>query len=121
MATHLRGPGQASNKTTAPALLDALTLAGDVVAHRGCNARAVIDLIEACGAKASIPGQSNLRTRRSVDRRLYRQRNLVERFFNRPKRFRAIATRCHKRAGNFLAAIAPAATGLWIRHYESMT
>ena len=102
-------------------LLDGLALAGDVVAGRGCFGRAVIEAIEASGAKAHIPGQSNLRTRRPVDRRLYRQRNLVERFFNGLEHFRAIATRCHQRARNFLAAIALAAIRLWIRYYESTT
>ncbi len=37
---------------------------------------------------------------------LYRQRNLVERFFNKLKHFRGIATRDHKLARNLLAAIA---------------
>jgi uncharacterized membrane protein YeaQ/YmgE (transglycosylase-associated protein family) len=36
---------------------------------------------------------------------VYRQRNLVERFFNRIKQFRGIATRYDKDPDNFLAAI----------------
>ncbi len=114
-------PGQASDKTTTPELLRGLSLAGDVVADRGYYARAIIDMIEARGANAHIPSQSNVRVRRSVDPRLYRQRNLIERFFNKLKHFRAIATRYHKLARNFLAAIALAATRLWIKHYESTT
>jgi len=114
-------PGQASDKTTAPELLGGLALAGDVVADRGYYAQAIIDMIQALGAKAHIPSQSNVRVRRSVDPRLYRRRNLVERFFNRLKHFRAIATRYHKLARNFLAAIALASTRLWIKHYESTT
>ena len=114
-------PGQASDKTTAPVLLDGLALAGDVVADRGYHARAVINLIEARGARAHIPSQRNVRVRRSVDPALYRQRNLVERFFNKLKHFRAIATRYHKLARNFLAAIALASFRIWVRHYESMS
>jgi transposase len=114
-------PGQASDKTTAPDLLDGLALDGDVVADRGYFARAIIDLIEARGGKAHIPSQSNVRVRRSVEPELYRQRNLVERFFNKLKHFRAIATRYHKLARNFLAAIALAAVRLWVKHYESTT
>jgi transposase len=49
---------------------------------------------------------------RSVDRELYRQRNLVERFFNKLKHFRRIATRYDKTARNFLAATLLAATRL---------
>ncbi|NBC97241.1 MAG: transposase, partial [Deinococcus-Thermus bacterium] len=37
------------------------------------------------------------------------------------KHFRAIATRYHKLARNFLAALALASIRLWIRHYESTT
>ncbi len=114
-------PGQASDKTTAPELLEGLLLSGDVVADRGYFARAIIEMIERRGATAHIPSQSNVRVRKSVDPSLYRQRNLVERFFNKLKHFRAIATRYHKLARNFLAAIAVAAIRIHIRHYESTT
>ena len=112
-------PGQASDKTTTPMLLDGLSLRGDVVADRGYFARSIIELIEAGGGTAHIPSQSNVRVRRSVDLKIYRERNLVERFFNRLKQFRRIATRYDKLARNFLAALALASTRLWIRHYES--
>ncbi|ODT75277.1 MAG: hypothetical protein ABS76_34625 [Pelagibacterium sp. SCN 64-44] len=65
--------------------------------------------------------QSNVRIVRSVDPELYRKRNMIERFFNRLKHFRGIATRYFKTAANFLAAIHLAAARLWIRSYESTT
>lgn len=108
-------PGQASDKTTAPELVGPLALRGNVVADRGYFGRAVIEAIEASGATAHIPSQSNVRVVRSVDRELYRERNLIERFFNRLKHFRGIATRYFKTAANFLAAIHLAAVRLWIR------
>jgi transposase len=114
-------PGQASDKTTFPLLVDGLPLAHDVVADRGFFARAIIDLIEAKGATAHIPSQSNVRVRRVVDRKIYRERNLVERFFNKLKHFRRIATRFDKLARNYLAAVLMAATRLWTRAYESTT
>ena len=114
-------PGQASDKTTFPALVDGLRLADDVVADRGFFARAIIDLIEASGAKAHIPSQTNVRVRRIVDLAVYRQRNLVERFFNKLKHFRRIATRYDKLARNFLAALVLASSRLWRRAYESTT
>lgn len=113
--------GQASDKTTAPELVAPLALTGDVVADRGYFARAVTEAIEASGATAHIPSQSNVRIVQTVDRALYRQRNVVERFFNRLKHFRAIATRYQKLARNFLAAVLLASTRLWLRHYESTT
>lgn len=60
-------PGQASDKTTAPELLAPLTLRGDVVADRGYFGQAVIAAIQASGATAHIPSQSNVRIVRSVD------------------------------------------------------
>ena len=50
---------------------------------------------------------------------LYRDRNRVERFFNRIKQSRRIATRYDKLAANFLAFIKLAAICLWLSVYES--
>ena len=58
---------------------------------------------------------------RTVDRALYRERNRIERFFNRLKHFLGIAKRYFKTATNFLAAIHLASARLWIKHYESTT
>ena len=98
-----------------------MPLAQDVVADRGFFARTIIEQIEAGGAKAHIPSQSNVRIRQVVDRDIYRQRNLVERFFCKLKHFRRIATRYDKLARNFLAAVLLASTRLWLRTYESTT
>ncbi len=51
---------------------------------------------------------------------LYKQRNLIERFFNKIKHFRRIATRYEKRASNDLAMIKLAAIRIWLRNKESM-
>ena len=114
-------PGQASDKTTAPVLLEGLRLARDVVADRGYDARAVIEIIEAGGATAHIPTQRDRNHQRSVDRMIDRQRNLIERFFNKLKHSRRIAARYDKLARNFLAAIPLASIRLRIKHYEPTT
>lgn len=114
-------PGQASDKTTAPDLVRPLGLTGDVVGDRGYFGQAVIAAIEASGATAHIPSQSNVKVVRSVDHAIYRERNRIERFFNRLKHFRGIATRYFKTAENFLAALYLASSRLWMRHYESAT
>jgi hypothetical protein len=44
-----------------------LRLARDVIADCGFFSRAIIELIEAHGAIAHIPSQSNVRVRRVVD------------------------------------------------------
>ena len=45
----------------------------------------------------------------------------MERFFNKLKRFRGIATRYDKKSENFLAAIKLASARIWIRSYKSKT
>jgi len=112
--------GQAHDTVAAPALLAGLGCR-HVVVDRGYDARSLLDLIKAAGAKAHIPTQRDRLVLRSVNRRIYRQRNLVERYFNKLKHFRRIATRFDKLARNFLAAAALASARLWTRTYESTT
>ncbi len=102
-----------------PDLLAGLPTPAAVVADRGYDSNAVLDLIVRSGAQASIPSCSRRIVRRSVDPAIYRQRNLIERFFCRIKQFRRIATRFDKLARNFLSAVLLAATRLWLRTYES--
>jgi transposase len=112
--------GQSSDKTVAPILLEGLKPKRDLIADRGYDARAIIDLVESRGGRAHIPTCRDRKVQRSVDHALYRQRNLIERFFNKLKHFRRIATRYDKTARNFLAAVMLAATRLWAR-FESTT
>lgn len=53
-------------------------------------------------------------------RRLYKRRNAVERFFNKRKHFRAVATRYDKRDDNYLATVKLAALRIWMRFNESV-
>ena len=112
--------GQSSDKTIAPILIERLKPGRDLVADRGYDARAIIELVESNGGRAHIPTCRDRKVQRSVDHALYRQRNLIERFFNKLKHFRRIATRYDKTARNFLAAVLLAATRLWIR-FQSTT
>ncbi len=112
-------PGQTSDKAAVGALLAAHPAPGDVVADRGYDARAILDLIAAHGRCGHIPTQRGRKVQRPVDAALYRQRNLVERFFNKLKHFRKIATRYEKTATNDLAAALLASSRIWIRFYES--
>src|SRR6476661_4835853 len=56
-----------------------------------------------------IPPTANRKITRPCDYALYCERNLIERFFNQLKHFRAIATRYDKLARNFLAGVQLAA------------
>jgi transposase len=113
--------GQASDKAAVGDLIEGLPPAKALIADRGYDAKAILELVAAKGGTAHIPTQKDRKIQRSVDPKLYRQRNLVERFFCKLKHFRRVATRYDKLARNFLAAVLIAATRLWLRAYESRT
>jgi len=113
--------GQASDKAAVAALIEGLPPARALIADRGYDARAIIDLVRQSGGEAHIPTCKDRKVQRSVDPTLYRQRNLIERFFCKLKHFRRVATRFDKTARNFLAAVLLASTRLWLRAYESTT
>ena len=113
--------GHASDKANAPALLAGLPVLADVVADRGYDWQRLIDVVRSRGGRAHIPTQRDRKVQRSVDRELYRRRNLIERFFCKLKHFRRIATRFDKLARNFLAAVCLASARIWMRTYESTT
>ena len=50
-------PGQASDKAAVEGLVALHPRPGDVVADRGCDARAVLDIIAAYGGRGHIPTQ----------------------------------------------------------------
>ena len=52
---------------------------------------------------------------------LYGERNLVERFFNKLKHFRAVATGYDTRDDNYLASVKLASLRLWLSFNESVT
>ena len=73
------------------------------------------------GAWANIKPMPNRVNVPAFSRFLYRYRNHVERFFNKLKHFRAIATRYEKHAANYLALVKLAAIRIWLRNYESVS
>jgi transposase len=71
------------------------------------------------GAWANIPPKSNRSDPICFSPYLYRARNQVERFFNRIKQCRRVATRYDRLAANYLAFVQLASIRLWLRFYES--
>ena len=111
--------GQAPDSTTAADLLAGRTTAG-VIADKAYDNNALRELIGHTGAEAVIPSTRSRNIIIPHDRLAYRLRNRIERFFNKLKHFRRIATRYDKTARNFLAAVLLAATRLWMT-FESTT
>jgi transposase len=67
-----------------------------LLADKGYDSNAIREAAAAKNARANIPPRSNRKQRLAFSGWLYRQRNLVERFFNRIKHIRGIATRYDK-------------------------
>ena len=101
-------PGQAHDLACAEPLIDTAdpdALIGD----KAYDADPFVDTLTQRGITPVIPSKANRKTKRACDFALYCERNLVERFFNHLKHFRAIATRYDKLARNFLAGVQLAA------------
>jgi transposase len=97
-------PGQAHDLACAEPLIDSAdpqALIGD----KAYDADLLIDTLNQRQITPVIPPKANRKTPRDCDFALYCERNLVERFFNKLKHFRAIATRYDKLARNFLAGV----------------
>ena len=67
------------------------------------------------GGWANIKPMPNRVNVPDFDAWLYRFRNLIERFFNKLKHFRAVATRYEKHDANYLALVKLAAARIWMR------
>ncbi len=96
--------GEQGHLTCAEPLLETVdprALLGD----KAFDADPFIDSLARRGITPVIPPKANRKAPRSCDFALYCERNLIERFFNKLKHFRAIATRYDKLATNFLAAV----------------
>ncbi len=94
--------GQVADVTQGKALVAGIE-AEHGIADKGYDSNELVGVIEAGGAEAVIPPRSNRKEKRAYDRHLYKERNLVERFINRVKQCRRIATRYGKTARNYLA------------------
>ena len=86
-----------------------------LLADRDYDAGWIRALVNEQGAWANIPPKRNRREPTCCSPHLYRARNLIERFFNRIKHCRRIATRYDKLAANYLAFVQPASIRLWLR------
>jgi transposase len=102
-------PGQAHDLTCAEPLLEAVD-PGALLGDKAFDAEAFIDTLDRRNITPVIPPKANRKTPRHCDFALYCERNLIERFFNKLKHFRAVATRYDKLARNFLAGVQLACT-----------
>ena len=108
-------PGQWGDSPQARGLIEGLTEAQHVImdaAYDADHLRAFI--AEDLGATPHIKRNPTRREDRPIDWMLYKERHLVECFFNKLKRFRRIALRCEKTVSSFKAFVDLACAMAWI-------
>jgi transposase len=106
-------PGQTHEMKLAYELLGDLAHV-NVIGDRAYDAKPLAEQLEAHGCTVVIPSNPTRAELREYDKHVYRERCLVEHFFQRIKRFRRIAMRFEKLARNFLAFVLLAAVLVWL-------
>ena len=112
-------PGQSSDCAqfeTLYAAVPALDSLAAAALDKGYDTNSIRDRLTNDGIEPVIPGRSNRVATILYDKNLYKERNCVERFFNKLKQFRRIATRYEKHAFTFLAMIHIAAAFIAARN-----
>ena len=96
--------GSVHDSRQAKNLLDGIIHEGIcVLGDKAYDSDEIINYISEKSAVAVIPPRKNRKIKRDYDKDVYKNRNQIERFFNRLKQFRRIATRYDKLASSFLA------------------
>ena len=107
--------GQAHDGRSAADMLDGIGNGQVLLADRAYDSDLMRQTLAARGAWANVKPMPGRLRPPAFSRFLYRYRNLVERFFNKLKHFRAIATRYEKHDANFLALVKLASARIWMR------
>ena len=86
-----------------------------LIADKGYDADYMIKAAKDVGGKAVIPSRSMRKAPREYDEELYKERNLIERMFNKLKHFRRVATRYDKLDLAYLGFVFLAGIYLWLK------
>ena len=113
--------GQAHDGASARDMLEGIGAGTTLIADRAYDANWLRDAVAERGAWANVRPLAARKTSYPFSSWVYRQRNAVERFFNKLKHFRAVATRYDKRDDNFLASVQLASIRIWLRSNELVT
>ena len=107
--------GQAHDGRSAADMLTKISDDQVLLADRAYDSDALRKSLADRGAWANIRPMPNRKNIPAFSAFLYRYRNLVERFFNKLKHFRAVATRYEKHDANYLALVKLASARIWMR------
>jgi transposase len=105
--------GQAADVTQGPTLLEG-GRSTYVIGDKGYDATWFVELIEGQGSIAVIPPRKNRTQVRAYDEEMYKERHLVECFFNRIKQARRVATRYEKTQLSYLGMVLLACILVWL-------
>jgi transposase len=87
--------------------------ADHVIADKAYDAHAILDHVEAIGARPIIPKRSQMNRARDFDPLIYKRRNVIERAIGKLKQLRRIATRYDRLPENYLASLYLASLAFW--------
>jgi transposase len=107
-------PGQFNDILQAEDLISGLSF-DKLLADKGYDSDRFRARIANAGAEAVIPSTRSRSQAIPCDRHLYEERNLVERFFNKIKHFRRIATRYEKTVVSFASMLFLVGAVIWLR------
>ncbi len=106
--------GEVADITVALALIANVTNT-EILADKGYDSQALIEQIEKQGCVPIIPSRRKNTQQRAIDKHKYKERHLVECYFNKINEFKKIATRYDKLTRVFMAFTLFASTLLWIK------
>ena len=86
-----------------------------LLADRGYDSQAILDMCKVQEIQAEIPPKRNRRWQRFYDKHLYKHRHLIENAFLHLKRWRSVATRYAKNIKSFLAIIQIRCIDMWLK------
>lgn len=99
-------PGNVADISMAIPILQGIAAPKRLLADKAYDADKLRNWLKRRRIKAVIPSNATRRTPYTLDRAIYRRRNVIERMFGKLKNWRRIATRYDRLAKNYLAALA---------------
>jgi transposase len=87
----------------------------EVIADKGYDSSAFIAQLESQNCTSVIPSRANRKVPRDYDEHTYKERHLIECFFNKIKHFRRVFSRFDKKASSFLGFVSYAASLIWLK------
>lgn len=108
--------GQASDMGQAETLLELTPEGAEAfIGDKGYDSDALVQAIEARDMAAVIPPRSHRIAPRKVDWFVYKERHLIECFFNKIKHYRRIFSRYEKTSRNFMGMLRLVSALIWLR------